>query len=1279
MKITKNILLLLFIATLKVSFVFATDPAIRLKNLSIEDGLPQNSALSVLQDSQGFLWVGTQDGLARYDGYNFKVFKYNEDDPNSLSANFVWVIFEDSHENLWFGTDDGLNRFNPKTEKFSHYHLDASNPNTLANNNVNAITEDRQGKLWVGTNGGISSLNPKTAQFNHYRFDANNPNSLSNNHVKSIVIDRNEVLWVGTYGGGLNRFNPKTQQFSHYRFDVSNPNSLSDDNVQIIMEDQQGILWLGTESGGLNRFNPKSEQFKHYRSDNSTSNSLSNDNVWTIVESHQGNLWLGTYAGGLNRFNPKTEQFTHYSFDPNKPSSLSSDNVYSIFDDLQGTLWVGTGGGGLNRFNLKTEEFGHYHFDANNPNSLNDDHIWAITEDHQGDLWLGTEGGGLNRFNPKTKKFSHYRFDANNPNSLSNDKVMAVIADQQGKLWLGTSGGGLNAYNPKTEQFSHYRFDASTPNSLSNDYVWTLAEDRQGIIWAGTWGAGLNRFDPKTEKFSHYRFDANTSNSLSDDVVLVITEDRHGTLWLGTNGGGLNRFTPDTEQFSHYRFDARNSNSLSDDTVYTIVEDQQGTLWVGTSKGLNRMDSQSGEFKRFTEKDGLPNNIIYRIEEDNDGLLWLSTNQGLSQFNPKTESFKNYEVGDGLQSNEFNSGASFKSKSGELFFGGIKGFNRFFPDKITDDKQKPVVVFTDMLLFNQSVPISSSQVHSENTTQLSTSLFTLQHAINATDSLTLTHQENLVSFEFSALNYSNPEKNKFAYRLEGFDTHWVNTDFKKRFATYTNLPSGDYVLRVKASNSHGVWNEEGATLSITVLPPPWKSWWAYTFYALVIFGLLYWFTQSQQNKKKHLKMLVLERTKELEQHRDNLEELVKKRTQDLVRSQKESMTIHEQLRRSQKMEAIGQLAGGIAHDFNNLLGIIMGNLDLLKMGMGSDEKALNRIDSALKGASRGAEITKKLLGFSRVNAYGASLTSVNLFIENIEELLRKSLTVAINIENHLAFDLWPVNVDVGDLEDAILNLALNARDALLGAGSLVIETSNKVLDEDFVRLNPEGKIGEYVMLSFSDSGIGMTPEVKERVLDPFYTTKAEGKGSGLGLSMVYGFVKRSNGFITIDSELGEGTSIKIFLPRGGEVEQVEAYTIDEEELPVGSETILVVDDEKELVELAVANLESLGYKTLTAFDGKSALNIIKDNPKINLLFCDVIMPGAMNGYQLAMASKRVRPALKTLLTSGFSKNKEDCFSSEDPVITKLKSELLRKPYSQAELVKAVRIVLDEVN
>jgi len=891
-KFTLLFISLLFVTILFSSSVFSFDgkPSVRFKHLTIEDGLPQNSVQATLQDSTGFLWIGTQEGLVRYDGYNLKVFKHEPNNNHSLSGDDIVFLLEDKQDKLWVGTrGGGLNYFNPKTQQFTHYRHVAGDDKSLSDDSVWSLIEDNKGNFWVGTlGGGLNHFNPTTQQFTQYRHEAGNANSLSDDDVRSLLEDNQGNLWVGTDGGGLNHFNPKTQQFTHYRHQTGNANSLSDDDVRSLLEDNQGNLWVGTRGGGLNYFNPKTQQFTHYRHQAGDVNSLSNDDVRNLLEDNQGNLWVGTRGGGLNHFNPQTQHFTHYRHQAGDANSLSDDDVRHLSEDNQGNLWVGTQDGGLSHFIPKTQQFTHYRHQAGDTNSLSHDGVWGLIEDSKGHLWVGTEGGGLNHFNPTTQQFTQYRHEAGNANSLSDDDVYSLLEDSQGNLWLGTIGDGLNHFNSKTQQFTHYRYQAGNANSLSDDDVLSLIADSQGHLWVGTRGGGLNYFNPKTQQFTHYRHQGNDENSLSHDDVFSLIKDSQGNLWLGTLGGGLNHFNLKTQKITHYRHQGNDENSLSHDRVYSLLEDSQGNLWVGTSDGLNLFNNQTTKFKRFTKENGLPNNVIYRIEEDKQGNIWLSTNQGLSRMNPKTGTFRNYDVGDGLQSNEFNGGASFKSKNGELFFGGINGFNRFNPENITDDEQVPIVLITDMFLLNESVSIvplisSHSPALEQNTkTKLLTAsapnnavdeetVFSLTQAIHVTKAITLTHKDNIVAFEFAALHFSNPTKNKFAYQLVGWDKDWVQTDHKNRRATYTNLPNGDYTFRVKASNADGYWNEEGVSLQITVLPPPWETWWAYTLYGLFLMSLVVAFIQSQRKKviferaiNEQLERKVAERTAELE-------------------------------------------------------------------------------------------------------------------------------------------------------------------------------------------------------------------------------------------------------------------------------------------------------------------------------------------------------------------------------------------------------------------------------
>lgn len=872
------------IVLINSSIAFGLESGIRFQHLTIEDGLPQNSVTTVLQDSTGFIWFGTEEGLVKYDGYNLKTFKHDPYNKNSLSGNYIASIFEDNKGGLWIGTiGNGLNHFNPKTEEFYHYRYKVGDSNSLSHDDVWSIIEGDQDNLWIGTmGGGLNHFNTTSRQFTHYRHQSNDPNTISNDSVWSIVKDNQENLWIGT-NGGLSHFDTKNKKFSHYKHQVNDTNSISHDHVRSVLEDSIGNLWIGTIGGGLNYLNIETKQFTQYSHQNDNSNSLSHDFVWSIIKDHQDNLWVGTYSG-LNYFNTKTKEFRRYRNHASDPSSLSHDFVSKVFKDNQGNLWVGTIGGGVSYFNTKAKPFNLYSRHPSDLNSLSNDIVWSVIEDSQGDLWLGTYSG-LNHLNTQNNRFTHYRHQPNDPSSLSHDDVWDIVEDSQKNLWIGTYSG-LNHFDIKTRQFTQYRHQIDNINSLSNDSVGNIIEDSTGNLWLGTYG-GLNHYNTKTKLFTHYRHNVNEPNSLSDDTILSMTSDRKGNLWIGT-GDGLNHFNIKTKQFTHYIHQSNEFDSLSNNSVISIFEDSKGNLWVGTESGLNLFNSQTETFKRYTTRNGIPNDVIHSIEEDDQGYIWLSTNHGLSRMTPKEEIFRNYDVGDGLQSNQFNSEASFKSKTGELFFGGISGFNRFNPEKIIDDNKPPIVVLTDIRLLNQPVqiiPISNRKANtkslldsSSNNILAEKTTFTLAQVIHKTKEITLTYKDNIVAFEFSTLHFSNPKKNQFAYQLVGWDKDWVFTDYKNRRATYTNLPDGYFTFRVKASNADGFWSEQGASLQITVLPPPWKTWWAYTLYGVFLLSLVLAFIHSQRKKvtfernvNAQLESKVVQRTSQLQNKTEELQ------------------------------------------------------------------------------------------------------------------------------------------------------------------------------------------------------------------------------------------------------------------------------------------------------------------------------------------------------------------------------------------------------------------------
>ena len=819
------------------------------RTLSIEHGLSQSIVNAMTQDRRGFMWFVTEDGLNRYDGYTFKIFKPDPKDPHSLAHNEIKSICESSDGTLWIGSFyKGLEHFDPATEKFAHYQHDPLDPSSLGNNIVWAVLEDGKGRVWVGTGGGgLDLLDRKTGRFSHFRHDPSDPSSISGEDVRALFEDRTGSIWVGTSGGGLNRLDPASGKFTRFTHSGSDPGSLSHDDVRAIAGDPSVVLWIGTNGGGLNRLDPATGRFRRFLHSENDPLSLSDDHVLALIADQEGTIWTGTDGGGLCRLKDSASGiFTSYRNDPQDPRSLASNRVWSLCLDSSMVLWVGTYGGGTSRCDLRKKKFLLYRNDPKDPSSLSDNIVWTFCEPENGRLWVGTNDGGLNLMDRAAGKFRRFLHDPADPDSLSHNSVRMVIPDPDGTLWVATNGGGLDKFDPKTGRFRHFRNDPSDPGSLSHNDLRMVFRDSLGTVWVGTHGGGLDRWDPIASRFIHYRSVADDPKTISSDYVRIAYEDKIGTLWFGTQGAGLNRFDRATGTFTRYRNDPLDPLSISSDYVFSIHEDREGRFWIATfGGGLNRMDRKTGHFVVIRKSDGLPDDGIYGILEDDAGDLWLSTNAGIAKYSPGTGIVRAFTVEDGLQSNEFNGGAYYRNLRGEMFFGGISGFNVFDPDDIRDDPFKPPVVITEFKISGRTVPVGPDQ----------DGRIILKTVITSTPEIVLEHGDRVVSFEFASLDFAAPEKNRYSYRLEGLQDEWMNIG-TRRFVMFTTLPAGSYVLRVRGTNGDGVWNDDGVTLRIRVKPPWWGTVWAYFLYLLALGGLVYLIVRFEKAREREKHKLV---------------------------------------------------------------------------------------------------------------------------------------------------------------------------------------------------------------------------------------------------------------------------------------------------------------------------------------------------------------------------------------------------------------------------------------
>lgn len=788
----------------------------RFGSIGLEQGLSQSSVMSVLQDHTGFLWVGTQDGLNRFDGLEFKVYRNHPQDPNSLSNNFIKVLYEDRQGTLWAGTDGGgLCRFDRKTERFRTFRHDPQNPASLGANSIWAICEDAQGNLWIGTyGGGLNRFDPHTEQFTVYKNNPADPTSLPANIVFTCYVDQHQVLWVGTWGGGLCHYNPTSDNFIPVQPSAPSQTASAPHFIYGIAPDRSEGLWICTGGEGLFRYDLSTQQFKSYRFDPNLQQTISTDYIFTVFTDQSGVLWVGTRGGGICQYRPGSDDFLRLPLKNISEAEPDNEVIRSICQDRAGIVWIGTEGEGLFCYDPLGQRF---HTLKLTSREFSETTIKALYQDHQGTMWVGTRGG-LSRVDAQTGQIRTYRNDPHRPTSLSNNSVFAITEDKAGQIWVGTDGGGLGRFDPVKETFVNYRHDPLNPRSLASNNISSLMFDHDGMLWVGLNGQGLCRFHPQTAQCTRFRTDPNDASSLSSDAVYALLEDQQGNVWVGTRGGGLCRYIRQTGLFQSFLNQPGIPTSLSNNVVISLFEDQIGTLWIGTrGGGLNRFDPASQTFEIFRQTNGLPNDVVEGIIEDTAGNLWLSTNQGICKFDPVKKTFRKYDASDGLQGNEFSQNVVCKGLQGELFFGGTNGITTFFPDQVTDNPFIPPIVITDFKKFNQSVSLETS--------------------ITETQEILLDYTENFITFEFAALNFTNARRNQFAYRLIGFDDHWIPAG-TQRSATFTNLDGGTYTFQVKGSNNDGVWNETGASIRINVLPPPWKRWWAYGLYVIAAAGVI---------------------------------------------------------------------------------------------------------------------------------------------------------------------------------------------------------------------------------------------------------------------------------------------------------------------------------------------------------------------------------------------------------------------------------------------------------
>jgi signal transduction histidine kinase/ligand-binding sensor domain-containing protein/AraC-like DNA-binding protein len=1177
--------------------ISAQQPAISFSNIGARNGMTSNWITSLCLDSDGFMWIGTNRGLNRFDGYNIAKFESDANDTTSISHNDVLSITEDKDSNLWIGTTTGINIRKHNSQSFHRVSLlkyNAFRCNDI--NNTNNIFVTKSGVVYIGTHEGFFSY--KNGQYLHHLVDSTRFDAPVNN-VLSFAEDQNGDLWMGTFTQNLIHYDPKSGSVEHIPipplFEGKYANGL-----QKLFIDTDHLLWIGSQAGlYVYDLNKKAWQNEIIQS---LYKQIGNKVITGIQEDRDGVLWITTDGAGVYLYNKRDRSVQNLLFKGLDSKSISTNGLYCLLIDQNNIVWIGTYKQGLDFHNRSSKKFRLFRNEPENKNSLSLNDIDCCMEDSDGKIWIGTNGGGINILDNKTQKFSYLNTSNTGKNGLSSNICVSMFEDHLKNVWIGTYFGGLNKYNPSTGKFTVYKHHVNDPNSLSDDRIWSIAEDDVNNLWVGTNGGGLNLINTRTEKVIRY----STENSgLPGNYVYYLSIDHNKRLWVCTTEG-LAFYNPIKDQFETYINKKTNSGSSDFGMLVSFFEDSRGWYWLASNTGLIKFNPNTHTALRFDNKVGLLSNSINRILEDKQGNLWVSSSSGISKVsftNIENDStfvtnFSHFDETDGLQGREFSETASLKTKSGELLFGGVNGLNIFWPEEIKLDRSIPKLIFTNLRIFNTI--ITPGQVVNNRVI--------LAKPISHTDEIILKHSENLFSLEFAALTYLNPGKNKYRYQLEGFDENWFETDGTANLATFTNLNNGDYILHLKGSNADGTWNEAGISLKIKVLPPFWKTWYALLGYILILVALL-WALRYMILFRERIKVeLQIERSEAKRLHELDMLKL--------------------------------KFFTNVSHEFRTPLTLILSPVEwLLPRFKGlPEEKYLNHI---YQNSRKLLNMINQLLDFRKMEAqsltYNPTKGDIVEFIKSTVSSFN-DLSENKNIELRQITDLteFQMSFDSDKLEKIIFNLLSNAFKFTPISGLVIVQVGLEELPGE-----GERKKNTYLVIKVKDNGSGIHPDSLDKIFTRFYQAENSKtvvtNGTGIGLSLIKEYVSLHGGNITVESALNIGTCFSIFLPVNETVDlqnqvsfhdqllETKFKTVDLPDQPKpkksprsNQQAVLIVEDNDDLRTYLKENLEDQ-YEILQAESGRQALSILEKRIP-DLILSDIMMPG-MDGIELCKIVK----------------------------------------------------------